>query len=207
LAFRSPGRLVNPPAFIPRALPSARRFSPCPVRCHPERGRLSPTKLARRRRGPAVWFASVPLRFFYVVIPSRAVCRRLGGPAVSFASVPLSFFFTLSSRTAPCADALRDLLFLCQRISTQPNLLQPSIVFRSAVGATQVSPACKRWVRESTKRRISFRRIFRRAFTLVSNFGAGGAPLYITPEFADAEDLICGCRILCAFLFSKGCGF
>jgi hypothetical protein len=34
-----------------------------------------------------------------------------------------------------------------------------------------------------------------------------GAPFYITPEFAGAEDLICGCRILCVFLFSKGCGF
>jgi hypothetical protein len=36
------------------------------------------------------------------------VCGRLEGPAVFS---PLSLFFTLSSRTASCADALRDLLF------------------------------------------------------------------------------------------------
>ncbi len=40
---------------------------------------------------------------------------------------------TLSSRTAQPADALRDLLL-------------PSFVVRSAVGAPQVSPACQRWV-------------------------------------------------------------
>jgi hypothetical protein len=128
---------------------------------------IIPSEAAFRRRsppavrlGPAVCFASVPVPFFYVVIPNRAVCGRPEGPAVCFASVPLPFFFMLSSRAAPSADALRDrcflrlvpppfsftlssrtalsanalrdLLFLCQRISTQPNLLQPSIVFRSA---------------------------------------------------------------------------
>jgi hypothetical protein len=46
--------------------------------------------------------------FLYVVIPNRVVCGRLEGPAVFS---PLSLFFTLSSRTASCADALRDLLF------------------------------------------------------------------------------------------------
>src|ERR1700691_3207387 len=59
-----------------------------------------------RPEGPAVRYCVCPLLSF-VVIPSEAASGRRG----TCCFLSFVFFFTLSSRTASCADALRDLLF------------------------------------------------------------------------------------------------
>ena len=59
-----------------------------------------------RPEGPAVRYCVCPLLSF-VVIPSEAASR----PTRDCCFLSFVFFFTLSSRTAHCADALRDLLF------------------------------------------------------------------------------------------------
>jgi hypothetical protein len=62
--------------------------------------------VCERPEGPAVRYCVYPFLSF-VVIPSEAASGRRG----TCCFLSFVFFFTLSSRTAHCADALRDLLF------------------------------------------------------------------------------------------------
>jgi hypothetical protein len=43
--------------------------------------------------------------------------------------------------------------------------------------------------------------------TMIKLYQAGGSTFRLTPDLNRVSHRFCGCRILCVFLFRKGCGF